>query len=203
MNATRQISLATGVAFLGLGGALILRSLSAEDGETRDVRNEDATVPYRHGVRIDKAFTIARSAPDLYRTWRQLENLPNILSHIKAVEVLDDVRSRWHAAGPKGIPVRWDAELIDDTPNRRIAWRSIDGAIPNAGSVTFREAPAGRGTELRVEMEWEPPAGPLGVTFAQLFAGGDPGLIVESDLRRFKSVMEAGDIAINGTDVKS
>ncbi len=206
MNATRPLSFLTGVALLGLGGALISRSL-ARDGGGDDAaigpRNPDAAVPYGHGARIEKVFTIDRSADELYREWRDFEKLPNIMSHLREVEALDERRSRWHAHGPAGTSASWEAEIITDEPGRRIAWRSVGGSVPNAGSVSFVPAPGERGTELRVEMQWAPPGGPLGKSFAHLFAGGDPGLIVESDLRRFKSKMEAGDVAVNGTDVKS
>ncbi len=206
MNATRPLSLLTGVALLGLGGALITRAISDGDGDgsaPSGPRNKDAAVPYGHGTHIEKVFTIDRPAADLYREWRNFENLPNIMSHLRRVEVVDERRSHWHAHGPAGTSASWDAEIITDEPDRRIAWRSVGGSVPNAGSVTFTPAPGDRGTELRVEMEWAPPGGPLGKSFAHVFAGGDPGLIVESDLRRFKSQMEAGDVAVNGTDVKS
>jgi uncharacterized membrane protein len=202
MNASRPLTFLTGVALLGLGGALISRAFSSGD-EDVGPHNPDAAVPYRAGERIEKVFTIDRPAADLYREWRALENLPTIMSHLERVEVLDERRSRWHAHGPAGIGASWEAEIIADEPDERIAWRSIGGNVPNAGSVTFAPAPGERGTELRVEMEWAPPAGPLGKSFAHLFAGGDPGLIVESDLRRFKSKLEAGDVAVNGTDVKA
>ncbi|HEX3549973.1 MAG TPA: SRPBCC family protein [Candidatus Elarobacter sp.] len=198
----------TGVALLGLGVSLIARSLSDEDDAGDGLRglggerNPDASVPYGTGTRIEKAFTIERSARELYDFWHDFTNLPSIMSHLERVEVLDGERSRWSAKGPAGLRAQWDAELVDDTPGERIAWRSIGGGVPNAGSVTFAEAPGGRGTELRVEMEWTPPAGPLGKSFASLF-GGDPALMVESDLRRFKATMEAGYYAVNGTDVKS
>lgn len=207
MTATRPLSFLTGVALLGLGGALISRAFSADDedgnGGASGPRNANAAVPYGQGTRIEKVFTIDRPAAELYREWRDLENLPSIMSHLREVEVLDERRSRWHAHGPAKTSASWEAEIIADEPNERIAWRSVGGNVPNAGSVSFAPAPGERGTELRVEMEWAAPGGPLGKTFAHLFAGGDPGLIVESDLRRFKSKMEAGDVAVNGTDVKS
>lgn len=200
MRSTRLLTFVTGVALLGLGAALIARS-AAPDDDVLGESNPDASVPYGTGHRIDKAFTINRPAGELYRAWRDLERLPEIMSHLRAVEVLDARRSRWHAHGPGKTSASWDAEIIADEPDRRIAWRSLDGGMPNAGSVTFREAPGGRGTELRVEMEWTPPGGALGGTMASIFGAGDPGLMVESDLRRFKARMKAGDIALNGTDV--
>ncbi len=210
MNGTRPLTLLTGVALLGLGVSLIARSLTDDDDDGGALRgpggerNPDAAVPYGTGTRIEKAFTIERPARELYDYWRDFSNLPSIMSHLESVEALDAAgdRSRWSAKGPAGLRAQWEAELIDDTPGERIAWRSTGGSIPNAGSVTFAPAPAGRGTEVHVEMEWAPPAGPLGKSFASLF-GGDPGLMVESDLRRFKATMEAGYYAVNGTDVKS
>ena len=205
MNAPRPLTLLAGVALIGLGVSLIARSGTGDDDERTPggfERNRDASVPYGEGTRIEKAFTIECPAAELYAYWRNLENLPSIMSHLASVEDLGDGRSRWTAKGPGGVPASWEAEIIDDTPGERISWRSVGGTVPNAGSVTFTEAPGERGTELRVEMEWAPPGGPLGKSFASLF-GGDPGLIVESDLRRFKATMEAGYHAVNGTDVKS
>jgi uncharacterized membrane protein len=204
MNASRPLTFLAGVALLGLGASLIVRAATGDDGETGEgfEHNRGASVPYGRGTRIEKAFTIECPAAELYAYWRDLENLPKIMSHLASVEDLGDGRSRWTAKGPGGVPATWEAEIIDEMPGERIAWRSVGGTVPNAGSVTFTEAPGDRGTELRVEMEWAPPGGPLGTSFASLF-GGDPGLIVESDLRRFKATMEAGHHAVNGTDVKS
>ena len=204
MNASRSLTFLTGIALLGLGGSLIARSLSqdGDDSGEHAERNSNASVPYGRGTRIEKAFTIECPAGDLYAYWRDLANLPGIMSHLERVEVIDDRRSLWTAKGPANLPVSWEAEIIDDTPGERIAWRSVGGMVPNAGSVTFAAAPGDRGTELHVQMEWAPPGGPLGKSFASVF-GGDPGLIVETDLRRFKATMEAGFPAINGTDVKS
>ncbi|MDP9105133.1 MAG: SRPBCC family protein [Candidatus Eremiobacteraeota bacterium] len=202
MNALRPLELLTGVALLGVGGSMIARSLKNGDGASSSPRprNGRAGVRYGHGSRIEKVFTIMRPAHELYDYWRDFGHLPSIMSHLERVEVIDDLRSRWSAKGPAGFSAGWEAEIIDDTPGRRIAWRSVGGSIPNAGSVNFRDAPGDRGTELRVEMEWAPPGGALGKSFAHLF-GDDPGLIVETDLRRFKATMEAGYVALNGTDV--
>jgi uncharacterized membrane protein len=205
MNALRPLKLLTGAALLGVGGSLIARSLRGDgDGSARDRGrdgNRNASVPYGHGTRIEKSFTIMRPAPELYDYWRDFTHLPAVMSHLERVETIDDLRSRWTAKGPAGFTASWEAEIIDDTPGRRIAWRSVGGSVPNAGSVTFTEAPGDRGTELHVEIEWAPPGGALGKSFAHLF-GDDPGLIVETDLRRFKATMEAGYVALNGTDVK-
>jgi len=201
MKPIRPLTLLTGVALLGVGGSMIARSLKNRDGDSSpQTHNGRASVSYGHGARIEKVFTIMRPAAELYDYWRDFGNLPSIMSHLERVEVIDDLRSRWSAKGPAGFSAVWEAEIINDTPGRRIAWRSVGGSIPNAGSVSFKDAPGDRGTELHVEMEWAPPGGALGKSFAHLF-GDDPGLIVETDLRRFKATMEAGYVALNGTDV--
>ncbi len=90
--------------------------------------------------------------------------------------------------------MEWDAETTEDRPNERIAWRSVEGAdVSNAGAVRFVRAPGGRGTEIHVEMRYDPPAGTLGRLVAKLF-GEEPSQRVEGDLRRFKQVMEIGEV---------
>ncbi|MBV9439910.1 MAG: SRPBCC family protein [Candidatus Eremiobacteraeota bacterium] len=194
----RPLTFATAVALVGVGGALIARSNKGTESE----HNREASVAYGRGTRIEKAFTIDRPARELYDYWRDLTKLPSIMSHLERVEVVDAVRSRWTARGPGHFSATWDAEIVDDTPGERIAWRSVGGNVPNAGSVCFRGAPGDRGTEVRVEIEWAPPGGPFGKSLASLL-GGDPALTVETDVRRFKCAMEAGTIALNGTDVKT
>jgi uncharacterized membrane protein len=190
MKAIRPLTFLTGVALLGLGGALLARSRK-RSAEPNEERNAEACVPYGTGRHIEKVFTIDRPAAELYAAWRDLESLPTIMSHLRAVEIIDARRSRWHAHGPAGTRASWEAEIVDDTPGRRIAWRSVGGGPANAGSVTFAPTMNDRTTELRLEMECAPPAGPVGA-FALLFRRGDPGSIIESDLRRFKSIMESG-----------
>jgi uncharacterized membrane protein len=103
-----------------------------------------------------------------------------------------DGRSHWKVSAPAGRTIEWDAETIDDRPNEHIGWRSLPGSpVPNAGAVTFTPAPGNRGTEVRVQLRYEPPAGPLGATVAKLL-GEDPHLQAKDDLRRFKQVLETG-----------
>lgn len=145
-------------------------------------------MPHRQTVTIDK------SPEELYRFWRDFENLPRFMKHLRAVRVLDDKRSHWIADAPAGQSVEWDAEIINEAANELIAWRSLPGAdIGNAGSVRFEPAPAGRGTEVKVNLEYDPPAGALGMAFAKLL-GEEPAHQVADDLRRFKQLMEAGEI---------
>lgn len=129
-------------------------------------------------------------APDaLYRFWRELSNFPRLMPHLASVQVLDDVHSHWIAQGPAETRVEWDSEIIDEVPNERLAWRSVDGStIYNAGSVQF--APAGSGTRVTVELLYDPPAGSLGAALAQLLGRGVAGE-VRADLRAFKHFMES------------
>ena len=203
MQLSPPLRLVTGVTLLGLTASLVVRAVSAPNGNgKRREHNADAAVPYGRGVRIERAFTILAPAQELYARWRDLASLPAIMTHLERVEVIDERRSRWTAKGPANLRATWEAEIIEDEPSRRIAWRSVSGSVPNAGSVRFREAPGDRGTELHLEMEWAPPGGALGSSLAH-FIGDDPGLMVNNDLRRFKATIEAGHVALNGTDVRS
>ena len=144
--------------------------------------------------RLTKAITIRRSPEEVYRFWRDFRNFPSFMSHVEAVAVLDERRSHWTAPGPAGRLVEWDAEIVEDRPNERIRWRSLEGAtVPNSGTVRFTPAPGGRGTEIHLEMEYEPPVAELGSLVARLF-GQEPRQQVQADLRRLKQVLETGEV---------
>ena len=168
-----------------------------EGGLTRQ-HGGSATVDAKKAKRVIQTFTIFGRMPgELYDYWRKLENLPRVLQHLESVKELDNRRSHWKAKAPAGTSVEWDAEIINDVPGEVIAWRSLPGAsVPNAGAVTFREAPGGRGTEIKVNLEYEPPLGKLGVAVAKLF-GEEPSVQVREDLRRYKALMEAGEIPVS------
>lgn len=145
-------------------------------------------------LHLRKAVTVARQPEEVYRYWRNLENLPRFMTHLQSVRLTGDGRSRWTASAPVGRVVEWDAEIIEDRPNESLGWRSLQGAdVQNSGSVRFTPAPGGRGTEVRVELNYSPPAGKLGVTVAKLF-GEEPGQQLRDDLRRFKQVVETGEV---------
>lgn len=154
-----------------------------------------ASVLHKQGVRVEREVTIQRPAEELYRYWRNLENLPQFMDHLESVDITGDGRSHWRAKAPAGRHAEWDAEIIEERPNEWIAWRSLDGSsLGHAGSVHFEAAPGGRGTEVKVELEYVPPAGRLGTAVAKLF-GQEPDVQVREDLRRFKEMMEAGEVA--------
>jgi uncharacterized membrane protein len=148
----------------------------------------------RQGIRVRKSITVNRPVDEVYGFWRNFENLPRFMFHLESVRVTGDGRSHWKAKAPAGTSVEWDAETTEDRPNERIAWRSVaDAGVPNTGVVRFVQAAGGRGTEVHVDLAYEPPAGKVGQLVARLF-GEEPGQQVEGDLRRFKQVLEIGEV---------
>jgi uncharacterized membrane protein len=143
---------------------------------------------------VRKTLAVNCAPAEAYAFWRNLRNLPRFMAHLEAVEVQDERRSHWVARAPGGTTVEWDAEIVEDQPNERIAWRSLESSdVPNSGTVRFEQAPGGRGTLVRVELRYEPPGGELGRSVAKLF-GEEPEQQVDADLRRFKQVLEAGEV---------
>jgi uncharacterized membrane protein len=146
------------------------------------------------GIRVHKAITISRAPEEVYRFWRELENLPRFMSHLEAVRELDDRRSYWKVRAPLGATVEWTAEIVEDRRNELISWRSLEGSqVPNSGTVRFVRAPGDRGTEVHLALRYDPPAGAVGATIAKLF-GREPSQQVDGDLRRFKQVLETGEV---------
>jgi uncharacterized membrane protein len=146
------------------------------------------------GILVEEAVTINRPPTELYEYWRTLERLPSFMENLVSVKRLDARRSHWTARGPAGRLVEWDAEIINDIPSELIAWRTLDGAdVVSAGSVHFHRAGGGRGTEVRVRMQYDPPGGKVGAAVARLF-GEDPSQTIREDLRRFKRLIEAGEV---------
>lgn len=190
---------------LGLvGGALVYRGVTGHcntysalgvSTAREGARGGQVSVPGDKGIKVEKNVIIDRPAAELYRYWRDFENLPKFMDHLESVTVQNDKRSHWVAKAPAGTTVEWDAEIINEKENELIAWRSLEGAdVDNAGSVRFEEATGGRGTVVKVSIEYNPPAGIIGSLVAKLF-GEEPNQQVADDLRRFKQVMETGEIA--------
>jgi uncharacterized membrane protein len=153
------------------------------------------TMPYGYGIRFKKSNIVNRPPEDLYRYWRRIENLAQLFPHVVNVKILDSTRSVWTLEGPGGIELRWTAEITVDRENEMIGWRSVGRAdLDNAGYIRFDRATGGRGTKVTVALQYNPPAGRLGAAVATLF-GERPGYLVEEALRKFKQLMEAGEIA--------
>lgn len=145
---------------------------------------------------IHRSVTIQRQPHEVYDFWRRLDNLPQFMKHLERVDVIDEKRSHWVAKAPIGT-AQWDAEVTQDEPGRLIAWTSTGGsAVWNRGQVRFERAPGDRGTEVHVELEYAPPAGPVGSAVARLM-GEEPSVQIAGDLRRLKSILETGEIVVS------
>jgi uncharacterized membrane protein len=148
-------------------------------------------------VHTRKSVTIRRPVEEVYAFWRDFANLPRFMRHLESVTVTGGRTSHWVAKAPAGKQVEWDAETTEDVPNERIAWRSLPGSdVHHGGVVTFMAAPGGRGTEVRVDVEYDPPLGKLGSKVAMLWRE-EPGQQVQDDLRHLKQVLETGDIVLS------
>jgi uncharacterized membrane protein len=148
-------------------------------------------------VRTKRSITVGRPVREVYAVWRDFENFPRFMRHLESVMSVGERRSHWKAKAPAGKSVEWDAEITAERENELIAWRSLPGSqVYNAGTVRFQPAPGGRGTEVRVELEYDPPLGKLGSKVAMLFRE-EPGQQIQDDLRHFKQIMEIGELVLS------
>jgi uncharacterized membrane protein len=144
------------------------------------------------GIHVEESVTINRPIAEVYRFWRDFENLPRFMNHLDSVAMREEGISHWVATGPAGTRVEWDARIINEIDNRLIGWQSLEGStIATAGSVNFDQTE--HGTRVRVHLQYDPPAGRLGALVAKLF-GEEPKQTVREDLRRFKRLLETGEI---------
>lgn len=182
-----------GLAVSALGGGLLWRGVTGHCGVYAAI-DVNTNGNGSKGLHIVKAVTINKAPDELFRFWRNFENLPNFMQHLESVTQTDSTHSHWIAKAPAGQTVSWDAEIINERANELIAWRSTENAaVENMGTVTFTPAPAGRGTEVKVNMLYSPPGGIVGAQIAKLW-GEEPSLQIEGDLMRFKRLMETGEI---------
>jgi uncharacterized membrane protein len=144
-------------------------------------------------IRFKRSVSINRPAEELYRYWRDVTNLPRFMYHLQSVTQTGPGRSHWITRAPGGRHVEWDSEIVEERENAFIAWRSTGGDVFNAGSVEFEPKPGGRGTIVRVDMQYFPPGGVAGTALAMLFNQA-PEQQVADDLRRFKQLIETGEI---------
>jgi uncharacterized membrane protein len=198
----RQRSVA-GAMIAASGGALIYRGATGycpaygAAGVSTAHRNGASTkaaLGGPRGVHVRQAVTINKPVEELFRFWRNPENLPRFMTHLVSVHRIDDRRSHWVVKAPAGRTVQWNAEVINEVPNELIGWQTLSGAdVVSAGSVHFRPAGPGRGTEVMVHMQYSPPGGKAGSVLAWLL-GHEPSQTVREDLRRLKQIMEAGEV---------
>ena len=180
------------IAAAAVGGVLLLDVLSSVQ-QTRRERKQ-GPVEESGEIYIETSIAINKPPQACYEFWRDLENLPRFMGHLESVQVQSDKRSQWKARGPAGTRIEWDAEITADQPGELLAWHSLEGAqVENAGTVRFERAPGGRGSIIRVDMQYRPPFGMAGAALASLF-NEEPSQQVADDLRRFKWLIETGVI---------
>jgi len=191
-----------GWLYAGIGALLLRRGVTAHcdlyeaigvntAGSADDTR---AALRGSRGVNVLESVTINRPIEQLYRFWRNLENLPQFMRHLESVEKLTDTISHWRARGPAGRIVEWDGEIFNEIPDKLIAWRSLEGSdVVSAGSVNFDAAPGGLGTRVTVHLQYSPPGGKVGAAIARIL-GADAETEIREDLRRFKQLLETGEV---------
>ena len=191
-----------GLALAALGGFLLRRGATghcdvyhALGVDTSKARSDTRrALGGSAGVNVEEAVTVNRPVHDVYQFWRNLENLPRFMQHLESVERVTDTLSRWHARGPGGSTVEWNAEIINEVPDQVIGWRSLEGSdVVSAGSVNFEDAGPDRGTRIRVRLQYSPPGGKVGAAVAKLL-GRDAATEIREDLRRFKQLLETGEV---------
>jgi len=171
----RNLLLLVGAA----SGAIVVRSLTKRSRKYS-------------GMKLKRSIEVGRSPAELYAFWRDVENLPKITDVLASVESMGETWSRWTIRGV-GTELTWDSEITADRENEMIGWRSKEGSsIETAGYVRF--SPGRDGTVVRVALEYSLPAGKIGAALASIF-GNRPGAVIEDALRRFKQLMETGEVA--------
>lgn len=178
-----------GVA-LGRRGVIGYCPLYQRAGINSGKLNPEAGVPGNKGIKVVQSIAVDLPPAEVYRYWRALENLPRFMEHIESVEEIDALHSRWVVRGPAGTHLQWTAKIIADHQNEMISWESLPGAeVLNAGSVWFEPLGDGSRTNVRVSLQYQPPAGILGAAVAKMF-GEEPGQQLSEDLARFKAALE-------------
>jgi len=189
-----------GLTLGAIGAALLYRGFSghcsgyAALGISTADEHPNRRSSLDHGVKIEESIFVAADPVTLFQWWRNLSNLPQVMSHLKSVREINNRRSHWVARGPMDSSVEWDAEIINERENELIAWRSLPGSeVANAGSVRFTKDDTGAGTMVKVSLLYNPPAGRLGAMVASA-TGEAPGIQISKDLKKFKDMAEAGKL---------
>jgi uncharacterized membrane protein len=171
---------------------------TSKRGDAVEVAKQD--IPDAKGdVLVGRSVTINRPSHELYAYWRDFANLATFMENIERIDVLDRARSHWVVKAPGGNIVEWDARVTDDQDGNVIAWSSENADVANSGRVEFKDAGA-RGTVVTATLLYDPPAGFIGRIVAKLFQR-EPNVQARRDLRRFKQLMETGEIAVAANTV--
>jgi uncharacterized membrane protein len=195
--ATRRVRLRRGSQVLGAGlvargltgSCAVKRALVGDDGVRTDTRRQ---LGGSAGIHVRQSIMVRRPVEDVYRFWRDFDNLARFLRHVERVDDLGRGRSHWVVRGPAGMRVEWDAEIISDEPNELISWKSTAQAdVVSAGSVVFRSLGSEQ-TQVAVHFQYAPPGGTIGRSLAAVL-GQDPDVQVREDLERLRALLEQRD----------
>jgi uncharacterized membrane protein len=187
------VAAGSGLLYRGATGHCPVYSGLGVSTATRDYDTRTALSGAR-GFHVHESIRLEKPIEEVYRFWRQLENLPRFMSHLERVVDLGNGRSRWTTKAPAGSTVEWNAEIINEVENKVIGWRSLpDSDVVTAGAVNFDRARGGRSTQVTVHLQYAPPGGRLGKMVAEIF-GDEPAQAIREDLRRLKWLLEAGEI---------
>lgn len=196
LSALAGFALGGGLLYRGLTGhCSMYQAMGVSTNERRAGRRLQNGVPAQQGERVEVEVVIDAPPKQVYEAWRNLRNLPSILKHVSSVTELDEKRSRWTLNTPIGVELKWVAEIINEEPNRLIAWESLPGgSMSTAGAVHFDAVAEGKGTRLTLNMKYDPQGGKVGMWVAQTL-GADLHSQLEQDLREFKQRMERAKAA--------
>lgn len=178
----------------GLVGLGLIYQGAAGRNVAESVRTGQPLVAEPNGLRVKKSVTVNRPQAELYEYWRNLENLPRFMTHVRSVQRHGAGRSHWVISGPRGTVLKFDAQITVERPNEMIGWQTLPGAVVHhRGYVKFLRAPGNRGTEVHVALEYEPPGGMAGKLLGNLL-GAVTEQQIQEEIRNFKQIMEAGEI---------
>jgi uncharacterized membrane protein len=182
-------------SFAAVAGVLVLDTLAASHLSKHAGHPLVSGVAAPTDLYFETSIVTGKTPEECYRFWRNIENLPRFMDNLQSVQAFDERRFHWVAKGAGGRPLEWDCEITEDRPGAALAWRTLNGAeVPNAGSVIFEPLPHGRGTIVRLSVHYSPVDGQLTAALAKLLRQ-DPQSKVHEDLRRFKQLLESGEIA--------
>jgi uncharacterized membrane protein len=196
-----------GLAAAAVGAAFIWRSKAGSSdgsdllsdapphvlrGKARDAAEGDGTL-------VGRTVTIGRPRKEIYDAWRNFERFPEFMDNVERIETEGAGRSRWFIKGPAGKTVEVVTRIVEDVPGEKLAWESEpDSDIDTAGILELTDAPPGRGTYVRLAMSYDPPGGTIGRGIAKLLQR-EPSIQARRDLRRFKQLMETGEVTKNAS----